>query len=122
MLRGAKQCCLVGEVYKGSPARTAGLTCGDIILAFGALQCGRTLADRYGYQPDYSGNNMDDMIMASVYKNVTESIAPLVRNSLGKPIDVVVRRTTAGGGEEHVQLVLTPERWQGSGLLGCVLK
>ena len=94
-LRNAKSICSVGSVYAQSPAQKAGLQTGDSIVAFGHIQ-------------------------AAEYKGVSESIVPLVKKSVAKPIDVVVVRLE--GEVKHVKLTLTPRSWSGAGLLGCVLK
>lgn len=68
-----------------------------------------------------------------------QSISPLVRTFIGLPHDVYVRRKAVDAppaalagpaadaarpadGTVCVKLRLTPERWSGQGLLGCVLK
>ena len=102
-LRSDKSMCTVGTVFAGSPARKAGLVTGDSIIAFGPLK-------------------FED------YKSVDESIVPVVKSCVGKPIDVVVVRTqkaTAGKRlvtKQRVALTLTPQEWSGAGLLGCILK
>jgi len=52
---------------------------------------------------------------------VAESIAPIVKVSLGKPIDLVVARETAAG-TLQLRVALSPRKWAGQGLLGCRLK
>ena len=69
-----------------SPAQKAGLQTGDSIVAFGHIQ-------------------------AAEYKGVSESIVPLVKKSVAKPIDVVVVRLE--GEVKHVKLTLTPRSWSG---------
>ena len=101
-LPNGKSMCAVGTVYAGSPAAKAGLMTGDSVIAFGAVQ-----------HEDYKG--------------VSESIVPAVKASVGKPIDVVVVRIgtdTSGqaGQVQQVSLCLTPQKWSGAGLLGCILK
>ena len=88
----------VGTVFAGSPARKAGLVTGDSIIAFGPLK-------------------FED------YKSVDESIVPVVKSCVGKPIDVVVvRMEQATAAVQQVALTLTPQKWSGAGLLGCILK
>ena len=58
---------------------------------------------------------------AGEYKGVSESIVPLVKASVNKPVDVVVVRL-GDGQVKHVALTLTPQQWSGAGLLGCILK
>ena len=64
-LPNGKSMCTVGAVFAGSPARKAGLVTGDSVVAFGPVQ-------------------FED------YKGVSESIVPVVKSCVGKPIDVVV--------------------------------
>ena len=96
-LASAKSMCAVGTVYVASPAATAGLATGDSVVAFGRVQHGS-------------------------FKSVAESIVPIVKESVGKPIDVVVVRMDAQAQVQHIQLTLTPQNWKGAGLLGCILK
>ena len=53
---------------------------------------------------------------------VLKSISPVVRDSIGKPIEVVVERAAESGETEQLKLTLVPERWEGQGLLGCIIK
>jgi len=96
-LRDARSLCTVGTVYLNSPAQTAGLRSGDSLVAFGAVQ-----------HADFA--------------SVAESIVPLVKASVGKPIDCVVVRLDEASGVHQVALTLTPKSWSGAGLLGCILK
>lgn len=96
-LKDAKSMCTVGTVYLNSPAQTTGLRSGDSVVAFGPCQ----FAD---------------------FKSVTESIVPIVKASVGKPIDVVVVRMGEDHSVHQVALTLTPKSWSGAGLLGCILK
>jgi S1-C subfamily serine protease len=88
--------CTVGVVYPHSPAKAAGLCAGDAVLSFGAVR----LAD---------------------FVSVGETLAPMVKEHVGKPISVVVSRVEDGS-EAHVGLRLTPDTWSGKGLRGCSLK
>ena len=97
-LPNGKSMCSVGTVYGGSPAAKAGLLTGDSVIAFGPVQ-----------HEDYKG--------------VSESVVPVVKAHVGKPIDVVVVRIAADSGQvQQVALTLTPQKWSGAGLLGCILK
>jgi len=96
-LPNGKSMCTVGTVYASSPAAKAGLLTGDSVVAFGPLQ-------------------------HDEYKGVSESIVPIVKGSIGKPIDVVVVRINDKGEVMHAKLQLTPQKWNGAGLLGCILK
>ena len=42
------------------------------------------------------------------------AIGEVVRHSVGKPINISVKRD-----EQEVNLILTPQEWEGRGLLGC---
>ena len=86
----------VGAVYPHSPAQAAGLRTGDSILAFG-------------------------LVRHAEFKTLSESISPMVKEHVGRPINVVVARSV-GGIVVHVGLMLTPESWSGKGLLGCAIK
>jgi len=93
-----KSMCSVGTVYAGSPAGKAGLLTGDSVIAFGPVQ-----------HEDYKG--------------VSESVVPVVKLNVGKPIDVVVVRIASDTQQvQQVSLCLTPQKWSGAGLLGCILK
>ena len=96
ILPDAAPMCTVGVVYPHSPAKAAGLRAGDAVLSFGAVR----LAD---------------------FVSVGETLAPIVKEHVGKPISVVVSRVEDGS-EAHVGLRLTPDTWSGKGLLGCSLK
>ena len=98
-LPNGKSMCSVGTVYPHSPAEAAGLRTADSIIAFGHVQ-------------------------SEDYKGVSESIVPVVKSRVNQPIDVVVARLAAGssGQIEQVALTLTPKKWSGAGLLGCILK
>jgi len=97
-LPGGKSMCTVGTVYAASPAQKAGLCQGDSIIAFGPVQ-------------------------SEEYKGVSESVVPVVKASVGKPIDVVVVRMSEKDQQvQQIQLTLTPQKWSGAGLLGCILK
>ena len=96
-LRGASSMCTVGNVYGESPAAKAGLRAGDSIIAFGPLQHHK-------------------------FKSVTESIVPIVKESVGKEIDVVVIRLDESSKVHQLALTLVPQAWSGGGLLGCILR
>ena len=96
-LRDAKSMCTVGTVYLNSPAQTAGLRSGDSLVAFGPVQH----AD---------------------FQSVAETVVPIVKANVGKPIDVVVVRLDETAQVHQVALTLTPKSWSGAGLLGCILK
>lgn len=96
-LQEAASMMTVTQVYGGSPAARAGLARGDSIVAFGPLQ-------------------------QRSFKSVSDSVVPLVKENVGKPIDVVVVRMDESGSVQQVQLSLTPHQWSGGGLLGCILK
>lgn len=97
-LPAGKSMCTVGTVYMSSPANEAGLLTGDSIIAFGPVQF------------------LD-------YKGVSESIVPVVKANVDRPIDVVVARmSTQGAQVAQIAMTLSPKKWSGAGLLGCILK
>jgi len=96
-LHDAKSMCTVGTVYVNSPANKAGLLTGDSVVAFGPVQYAE-------------------------FKSVSDSIVPIVKGSVNKPLDVVVCRMDGTAQVQHLQLTLTPTEWRGAGLLGCILK
>lgn len=134
ILVDAQPCCQVRMVYKNSPAFVAGMVNGDTVLQWGMLQKGRTLAQRFGFQPSMQDQQTESLLASCEFIDIANSISPLVRSTVGIPNDVIVRRA-AQSDEEHVdgyvdhKLSLTPgqtgalsERWSGQGLLGCILK
>lgn len=97
-LPNGKSMCTVGTVYAKSPAESAGLRQGDSVVAFGPIQ-----------HEDYKG--------------VSESIVPVVKKHVDKPIDVVVVRMNHDKMTvDQIALTLVPKKWSGAGLLGCILK
>ena len=97
-LPDAQSMCVVGTVYGSSPAEQAGLRTGDSMIAFGPVQ-------------------------HDEYKGVSESVVPVVKAHVGKPIDVVVVRIDESSAQvQQISLTLTPKKWSGAGLLGCILK
>ena len=53
----------------------------------------------------------------------SESVVPVVKAHVGKPIDVVVVRIDEASAQvQQISLTLTPKKWSGAGLLGCILK
>ncbi|KAL1523315.1 hypothetical protein AB1Y20_018261 [Prymnesium parvum] len=124
-LRDAKPLCTVKAIFEGSPASLAGLKEGDVIVAFGPLHTPK--APEKGFQ-----SNAQRQLDAIVYfRDVAFSMAPLVKESVDKPISVIVERPAApsetpveGGATaptEHVRLTLVPKPRGGQGLTGCKL-
>ncbi len=83
----------IDQVAAGSPAETAGLQEGDKVRRLGTLQLS-------------SGVEVQD-----IFKNLRTQVVS------GQAVQVVVERQ---GGSEHT-LTLTPQPWEGQGLLGCHL-
>ena len=131
-------CTHIGLVYKNSPAASAGLLKGDQVLQWGMLQKGRSMQQRFGFQPSMQDGVGEVLLSACQFRDVSSSISPLVRAFIGLPTNVIVRRPAAevkppltglaakaplpSDGTVCVKLSLTPERWSGQGLLGCILK
>jgi len=86
--------CVVNTVDPQSPAHQAGLSPGDIILAYGSV-----LIQREGELPD-----------------ALQRISTFTQAHIGIAFDVVVQR---GPGQETLTLV--PRTWGGGGVLGCHL-
>ena len=113
------------------------------------LQRFTSLNERFGFQPDFQGDRegSDALRAQCIHLSVLESISPLVRTSIGAEIDVVVERECGAEPQEgqhrdheqqqgapqqgqqeqprrkqHLALTLVPARWDGSGLLGCILR
>ncbi|QQP48792.1 26S proteasome non-ATPase regulatory subunit 9 [Caligus rogercresseyi] len=82
----------VSEVAKGSPADSAGLMDGDLILELGSLD-------------------------AKKFKELSQ-IGDIVKNSIGSSVHLKVLRE----GSAVKKLELTPKQWSGKGLLGCLVK
>lgn len=82
------------QVSEGSPAATAGLTVGDLVLRFG---------------------NVD----ISHPKGLA-GVVDVVREKEGQEVPVTVRRCE-GGGEGVKELTLVPKAWGGRGFLGVHL-
>ena len=85
--------CKVGTVFVGSPAEAAGLVQDDVLVLLGAAGSGRN------------------------YVDVATSVVPEIHE--GVPVVATILRSTAPA---PVSITLTPGRWGGGGLLGCVLK
>lgn len=82
---------------EGSPAATAGLTVGDLVLRFGGVDISH---------PKGLGGVVD-----------------VVREKEGQQVAVTVLRTGGGseGGDGVKDLTLVPKTWSGRGLLGVHL-
>lgn len=89
VLRDPCTLCTVGQILEPvdkSPAGIAGLRAGDEVVAFGPL---RTLREP---KKGFTCREQRQLEAMTYYLDVGRSIAPLVKASNGKPIDVVVRR------------------------------
>eukprot|EP00947_MAST-08B_sp_MAST-8B-sp1_P001416 g1416.t1 len=86
----------IGTVHAESPAAAAGLVSGDLIVAFGASLTAATFAD------------------------IPQSVVPVVKAHVGKPLPMRVLRSEEQQQEQQqqefavVDLVLQPQRWQGA--------
>ena len=99
---------LVDAVAAGSPAAAAGFLEHDLILAWGALRSSSSAGGGSGSGSGVAGVGGG----AGVARPTVADVGASVR--AGEPITVVVQR-----GGAQVQLVVTPQRWDGLGLLGC---
>ncbi len=79
----------VSEVHEHSPAADAGLLVGDAIVQF-------------GWADSSSHDNL-------------QALAKIVGASIGQPIKIAVLRKTEA---TTIDLVLTPNKWEGKGVLG----
>lgn len=79
----------VQSVAEGSPAASAELKVGDLIIQFGSASFDTSAAPMQG-------------------------LKDIVFHSENKPLELIARR-----GEEIVRLTLVPKKWSGAGLLGC---
>jgi len=60
--------------------------------------------------------------MPAAARPTIATLSEIARESLGRPLQVLVLRRRRGGGpaeEELVALTLTPHAWAGKGTLGC---
>lgn len=60
----------VGLVYKNSPAQSAGLMQGDRIVAWGMLQKGCGLHERFGFQPNYGSDSSEQFLTSCRFESV----------------------------------------------------
>jgi 26S proteasome non-ATPase regulatory subunit 9 len=77
----------INEILPDSPASSAGVRDNDLLLSFGGIDC--------------------------TYPNPFSSIPNVVRDSINRPLSLVVRRN-----DDILRLVITPRPWGGRGLLG----
>eukprot|EP00760_Papus_ankaliazontas_P015000 PhM_4_TR16227/c0_g1_i1/m.46223/K06693/PSMD9; 26S proteasome non-ATPase regulatory subunit 9 len=83
--------CTVNSVAEGSPAMTAGLQAGDVVVSWGH---------------DIAGGGVDPL----------QHISTVTSSSVGRGITVRVLRNAA-----VVELTVVPRTWSGRGVLGCHL-
>jgi len=122
-LADATPLCNVEAVHPGSPAERAGLLPGDKIIALGPMTIPEATTEQGRMRQRAGGTAKErELKQLRVFRTVVDSVVPLLQSHVGKLVDVVVTRATGGGsGESHVKLALTPQKWAGSGLLGCRL-
>jgi 26S proteasome non-ATPase regulatory subunit 9 len=101
----------VDQILDHSPACEAGLLDGDVLLAFGPVNCD-------------SCSTASASASASASDTAMNMVPGVVRANVNKAVKLVVRRrrmaaTTAAS--SIVVLTLTPRVWDGRGLLGCHL-
>merc|ERR1740130_353901 len=90
VLRDPCVLCTVGQILEPtdrSPAGVAGLRAGDEVVALGPL---RTLVEP---KKGFTSPQQRQLDAYTYYLDVGRSVAPLVKASKGRTIDVVVRRT-----------------------------
>ena len=97
-LRGAASLCTVGNVHNNSPAHAAGLRSGDSVVAFGPVR--RQSKPRHARAiPDVFGCRAAArplQVQSADFKSVSESLVPVVKAHVAKPIDVVCVRMDDG--------------------------
>jgi 26S proteasome non-ATPase regulatory subunit 9 len=96
---------VIDEVSANSPAESAGLQVGDMLLALAGVHASLSAASSAG------GNG------AAAAAAAMGALGPAVSSAEGRPVGVTVLRRG-----ERVTLQLTPRRWEGRGLLGCHLR
>eukprot|EP00164_Ancoracysta_twista_P010263 GFYU01015424.1.p1 GENE.GFYU01015424.1~~GFYU01015424.1.p1 ORF type:complete len:267 (+),score=76.86 GFYU01015424.1:27-803(+) len=89
----------VETVHEGSPAEECGLVAADQIVKFG------------------------DVTKAEFKGDIVESIVPILQSNIDKTVTVTVLRSCKDNPEilKPTDMNLTPKKWSGGGLLGCVL-
>ncbi len=87
-LEGAQPCCHVGTVYKNSPAARAGLMKGDAVLQWGMLQKGRSLAQRFGFQPSMQDSVGEAFLASCEFQSVARACRELdhIGSAVGSPV------------------------------------
>lgn len=86
---------VIDEVMEGSPAHAAGLQVGDQVVAFGGVTSG----------------------VGGSVASILPRVAALLAENEGTVLSVRVLRRG-----EIAELVITPQRWDGRGLLGCHMR
>jgi 26S proteasome non-ATPase regulatory subunit 9 len=94
---------VIDEVSANSPAESAGLQVGDMLLALAGVHASLSAP---------SGASGTSAAAAAL-----GALGPAVSSAEGRPVGVTVLRRG-----ERVTLQLTPRRWEGRGLLGCHLR
>lgn len=85
---------LVDSVMEESPAASGGLKVGDIVIKYGSVDVATYMAEDKEY--------------------LLEDVNSATTSSIGRPIRVEVVR-----GSESPILSITPNKWDGPGILGC---
>ena len=102
----------MGKVFPESPASTAGLVRGDVIVAIGSYSVGGTKPNRA-----FKSEAERHLDVLQWFESVGESLKPLVSSAAdkGAEVDVVVERLDGS----HLPIRLRPGKWAGDGLLGA---
>eukprot|EP00070_Physeter_catodon_P049155 XP_028356049.1 26S proteasome non-ATPase regulatory subunit 9-like isoform X1 [Physeter catodon] len=117
----------IDELHERSPAATGGLRLGDLVLRVGPLSIPNVKRKDDNVTEESSRVKTSDKpesdteveeqpteARVALIQQVFQRLQDLVKNSVGREVDVDVFRSG-----KIVQCKLTPQTWEGKGLLGC---